>query len=90
MTETTHVDHVLIHVRDAFATDAKEVFANGEAIQMFHQPDAARNADTMVFFRRSDVISTVPLGQRARTSEAVAPYWESSAAVVASCAASII
>ena len=43
---------------DAFATDAKEVFANGEAIQMFHQPDATTNADTLVFFRRSDVVVT--------------------------------
>jgi cyclase len=43
---------------DAFATDAKEVFANGEAIQMFHQPDATTEADTLVFFRRSDVVVT--------------------------------
>ena len=43
---------------DAFATNVKEVFANGEAIQMFHQPDAATNADTLVFFRRSDVVVT--------------------------------
>ena len=43
---------------DAFASDRKEVFTNGEAIQLFHQPKATTNADTLVFFRRSDVIVT--------------------------------
>lgn len=43
---------------DAFAGDRKEVFTNGEAIQLFHQRNATTNADTLVFFRRSDVIVT--------------------------------
>jgi len=43
---------------DAFAGDTKEVFANGEAIQLTHQPAATTNSDTLVFFRRSDVVVT--------------------------------
>jgi glyoxylase-like metal-dependent hydrolase (beta-lactamase superfamily II) len=43
---------------DAFATDDKEVFANGEAIQLHHQKDGTTNGDTLVFFRRSDVVVT--------------------------------
>jgi glyoxylase-like metal-dependent hydrolase (beta-lactamase superfamily II) len=43
---------------DAFATDHKEVFANGEAIRMFHQGGATSVSDTLIFFRRSDVIVT--------------------------------
>lgn len=43
---------------DAFAGARKEVFTNGEAIQLFHQPNATTNADTLVFLRRSDVIVT--------------------------------
>ena len=38
--------------------DSKEVFANGEAIQLLHQPAAHTNGDSIVFFRRSDVIVT--------------------------------
>jgi glyoxylase-like metal-dependent hydrolase (beta-lactamase superfamily II) len=41
---------------DAFATDQKEVFANGEAVQLLRQPAAATDSDTLVFFRRSDVV----------------------------------
>jgi cyclase len=34
-----------------------ELFFNGEAIQMFHEPAAHTDGDTIVFFRRSDVVS---------------------------------
>jgi glyoxylase-like metal-dependent hydrolase (beta-lactamase superfamily II) len=37
--------------------DAKEVFFNGEAIQLMHVRAAHTNGDTLVFFRRSDVIA---------------------------------
>jgi cyclase len=43
---------------DAYQGDEKEVFANGEAIQLLHQPAAHTNGDSIVFFRRSDVIVT--------------------------------
>jgi hypothetical protein len=33
-------------------------FVNGEALQLVHIPKAHTDGDTMVFFRRSDVIST--------------------------------
>jgi cyclase len=40
-----------------FAAD-KELFFNGEAIQLLHQPSAHTDGDVIVFFRRSDVVST--------------------------------
>jgi cyclase len=36
----------------------KELFFNGEAIQLLHQPSAHTDGDVIVFFRRSDVVST--------------------------------
>lgn len=42
---------------DTYFTDRKEVFFNGEAVQVLHQPAAHTNGDSIVFFRRSDVIS---------------------------------
>jgi cyclase len=43
---------------DTYFVDKKELFFNGEAIQLFHQPAAHTDGDTIVFFRRSDVVST--------------------------------
>jgi glyoxylase-like metal-dependent hydrolase (beta-lactamase superfamily II) len=37
--------------------DIKEIWLNNEAVQLFHQPNAHTDGDTIVFFRRSDVIS---------------------------------
>jgi glyoxylase-like metal-dependent hydrolase (beta-lactamase superfamily II) len=34
------------------------LFSNGEAVQLFHVPAAHSDGDTIVFFRRSDVVST--------------------------------
>jgi cyclase len=42
---------------DTYFTDTKELF-NGEAIQIFYAPAAATDGDSIVFFRRSDVVST--------------------------------
>jgi glyoxylase-like metal-dependent hydrolase (beta-lactamase superfamily II) len=36
----------------------KEVFFNSEGIQILHEPDAQTDGDSIVFFRRSDVIAT--------------------------------
>jgi glyoxylase-like metal-dependent hydrolase (beta-lactamase superfamily II) len=43
---------------DTYITDVKELFFNGEAIQIFHQPNAHTDGDSLVFFRRSDVVVT--------------------------------
>jgi cyclase len=37
--------------------DTKEIWLNGEAVQLFHQPNAHTDGDTIVYFRKSDVIS---------------------------------
>ena len=43
---------------DTFTTPERILFFNGEGIKMIHEPAAHTDGDTMVFFRRSDVIST--------------------------------
>ena len=43
---------------ETFVVDRDEVFFNGEAIEMFHAPAAHTDGDSLVFFRRSDVIAT--------------------------------
>ena len=40
---------------DTFFSKRKEVYFNGEAVQIFHRP-AATDGDSYVFFRKSDVI----------------------------------
>ena len=42
---------------DTYFTDEWALFVNGEAIRLLHVPAAHTDGDTMVFFRRSDVIS---------------------------------
>jgi glyoxylase-like metal-dependent hydrolase (beta-lactamase superfamily II) len=43
---------------DAYEGDSKEVFTNGEGLQLLHQPAAHSKGDSIVFFRRSDVLVT--------------------------------
>jgi len=43
---------------ETYAGDRDEVFFNGEAIEMLHTPAAHNDGDSLVFFRRSDVIAT--------------------------------
>ena len=43
---------------DTYFTDGWELFVNGEALQLIHVPAAHTDGDTIVFFRRSDVIAT--------------------------------
>jgi cyclase len=43
---------------DTFVGDEKDVFFNAEGIQVIHIPAAHTDGDSIVFFRRSDVIST--------------------------------
>ena len=40
----------------ASGENRKDVYINGEAMQLFYQPAAHSDADSVVFFRRSDVI----------------------------------
>jgi glyoxylase-like metal-dependent hydrolase (beta-lactamase superfamily II) len=42
---------------DTFFVQRKEVYFNGEPVQMFHRP-AVTDGDSIVFFRKSDVIVT--------------------------------
>lgn len=41
-----------------YFNEQKDLFLNGEAVQILHQPHAHTDGDSIVFFRRSDVIST--------------------------------
>jgi glyoxylase-like metal-dependent hydrolase (beta-lactamase superfamily II) len=43
---------------DTFLSRDKEVFFNSEAVQMMHAPAAHTDGDSIIYFRRSDVIST--------------------------------
>ena len=43
---------------DTYFTSEWSLFSNGEAVQLFHIPATHTDGDTIVFFRRSDVIST--------------------------------
>ena len=41
---------------DTYFAGDREVFFNGEAVQMIHQPAAHTDGDSIVYFRRSDVV----------------------------------
>jgi cyclase len=43
---------------NTFFNEKKELYLNGEAIEILHQPGAHTDGDVIVFFRRSDVIAT--------------------------------
>jgi glyoxylase-like metal-dependent hydrolase (beta-lactamase superfamily II) len=43
---------------NTFFNDKKELFVNGEAIEIRYQPAAHTDGDVIVFFRRSDVVAT--------------------------------
>jgi len=43
---------------DTFTTDEKKLYFNGEPIRIIHIANAHTDGDSMVFFQRSDVIST--------------------------------
>ena len=43
---------------DTYFTKQKEVFFNNEAVVVMHQPAAHTDGDSVVYFRRSDVVST--------------------------------
>jgi cyclase len=41
---------------DTFFSPEKELYFNGEAVQVLHQPAAHTDGDSIVFFRKSDVV----------------------------------
>src|SRR6516164_5740769 len=43
---------------DTYFKNTNELFFNGEALQMFHPKSAHTDGDSIVFFRRSDVVMT--------------------------------
>jgi cyclase len=43
---------------DTYFGNEQELFFNGEAVQLFHPKAAHTDGDSIVFFRRSDVVST--------------------------------
>jgi len=43
---------------ETYFTDVMELYFNDESIQILHQPAAHTDGDSIVYFRRSDVIST--------------------------------
>lgn len=43
---------------DTYFVAQKDLFVNGEAVVLYHVPAAVTDGDTVVFFRRSDVIAT--------------------------------
>jgi glyoxylase-like metal-dependent hydrolase (beta-lactamase superfamily II) len=43
---------------DTYSTPYKDLFFNNEAIVVYHAPNAHTDGDSIVFFRRSDVVST--------------------------------
>src|SRR5262245_4088947 len=40
-----------------YISDFKDMFFNGESIRLFHEPNAHTDGDTMVYFRKNDVLS---------------------------------
>jgi glyoxylase-like metal-dependent hydrolase (beta-lactamase superfamily II) len=43
---------------ETYRTGRKQLFFNGEAVEVIHQPSAHTDGDSLVFFRRSDVVAT--------------------------------
>jgi glyoxylase-like metal-dependent hydrolase (beta-lactamase superfamily II) len=43
---------------DAYPGESKEIYSNGEGIELLHEFAAATNGDSIVYFRRSDVVVT--------------------------------
>jgi len=43
---------------ETFITSKREFLFNGEAVQIIHEPSAHTDGDSLVFFRKSDVVAT--------------------------------
>ena len=51
-------DHQAAWPTDTYESPQKNLFVNDEAVQIMHAPSAHTDGDSIVFFRRSDVVST--------------------------------
>jgi cyclase len=43
---------------DTYFPEEKDIYFNGEAVMLYHEPQAHTDGDTIVFFRKSDVVVT--------------------------------
>ena len=58
---------------DTYSTPYKDLFFNGEAVFIYPQPNAHTDGDSMVFFRRSDVISVATSSCRIAIPSSISP-----------------
>jgi cyclase len=42
---------------DTYSTEEKDIYFNGEAVMLYHEPNAHTDGDSIIFFRKSDVVS---------------------------------
>jgi len=42
---------------DTYSTDEKDIYFNGEAVMLYNEPKAHTDGDSIIFFRKSDVIA---------------------------------
>ncbi len=42
---------------DTYFPEEKDIYFNGEAVMLYHEPNAHTDGDSIVFFRKSDVVS---------------------------------
>lgn len=54
----TEHDIEQLDLTTTYFTDRKDTYLNGEGIVIYHMPNAHTDGDSIVYFRRSDVIST--------------------------------
>lgn len=54
----TEHDIEQLELTTTYYTDSKDTYLNGEGIVIYHMPNAHTDGDSIVYFRRSDVIST--------------------------------
>jgi cyclase len=42
---------------DTYSTDEKDIYFNGEAVMLYNEPKAHTDGDSIIFFRKSDVVA---------------------------------
>ena len=43
---------------DTYVPEEKDIYFNGEAVMLYHEPNAHTDGDSIVFFRKSDVVAS--------------------------------
>src|SRR2546421_433309 len=41
---------------DTYFPEEKDIYFNGEAVMLYHEPNAHTDGDSIIFFRKSDVV----------------------------------